>query len=294
MNKLSGLILRPNDRTFYMTTAVLSVGVGLVNAFSLAQDAARRGAPYDLGTPLLGEMTSILVIILLAPLLVATVRSIRPAPVAPHSAARAALAIVAFSALHIIGMVALRKLLMWAAGGSYDFHLSWPTVMYEFRKDIMTALLIGTTLWLYDGYRDGAARQAPRDTPAPATLWLRDGASRVRISPADILWVASAGNYVEYAMADGRQHLIRGTLTAAETELARFELVRIHRGRLVNMARVNALSSLPSGDFTLTFDTGQTVQGSRRYRSAVAFSEQTPATAPEAAGREKENSSVFN
>ena len=94
MNKLSSLILRLNDRTFYMTAAVLSVGVGLVNAFSLAQDAARRGTPYDLGTPLLGEMTSILVIILLAPLLVATVRSIRPAPFAPHSAARAALAIV--------------------------------------------------------------------------------------------------------------------------------------------------------------------------------------------------------
>lgn len=41
------------------------------------------------------------------------------------------------------------------------------------------------------------------------------------------------------------------------------------------MARVAALSVLPTGDFGLTFDNGQSVQGSRRYRSAVAQLEHT-------------------
>ncbi|MGJ4881617.1 LytTR family DNA-binding domain-containing protein [Bradyrhizobium sp. HKCCYLRH3097] len=258
--------------------AGLSLGIGVVNALSAAHDAVRLGAAYDLEKQLLWEMTSIVVLILLAPLLVATVRSIRlgPATMARHIALAIA-AVVAFSALHMIGMVTLRKLLMWTAGGAYDFQLSLATIVYEFRKDVMTALLIGATLWLYDGYRASAVREPTRrsEPPAPATLWLRDGASRIRISPADILWVAAAGNYVEYAMADGRRHLIRGTLSAAEVELARFALVRIHRGRLVNMARVAALSVLPTGDFGLTFDNGQSAQGSRRYRSAVAQLEHT-------------------
>ncbi|MGJ4889782.1 LytTR family DNA-binding domain-containing protein [Bradyrhizobium sp. HKCCYLRH3099] len=296
MSKLTGLILRPNDRTFYATTAALAAGVGIINAFSSAHDAARRGATYDLAKPLVWETTSILVIILLTPLLVATVRSIRSSSGAMHRVVIPAMTLIAFSALHMLGMVALRNLVMWSQGGSYDFDLSWPTVLYEFRKDTMTALLIGTTLWLWDGLH--AAKQevssSATDTPVPAALWLRDGTSRIRIAPSDILWVASAGNYVEYTMADGRQHLIRGTLAATETELARFNLVRIHRSRLVNIARVTALSSLPTGDFTLTFDSGHKVQGSRRFRSAVPHLEQTPTPPRAGAPADEENSKVFN
>ncbi len=282
MNKLVHSVLRPDDRTFYAIMAALSLGIGVVNALSAAHDSARRGAAYDVGKQLLWEMTSILVIILLAPLLVATVRSIRRgSAAAARGVALTVAAVIVFSALHMIGMVALRKLLMWVAGGSYDFQFSPSTLIYEFRKDVMTALLIGATLWLYDGYRASAVREhtlrSEPPAPAPAALWLRDGTSRIRIAPADILWVTSAGNYVEYIMADGRQHLIRGTLAAAEAELARFALVRIHRSRLVNMSRVTALSVLPSGEFALSFDTGRSVQGSRRFRSAVAHLEQAPA-----------------
>ncbi|MGY3452800.1 LytTR family DNA-binding domain-containing protein [Bradyrhizobium sp. USDA 4353] len=298
MRKMTDLILRPNDRTFYATTAALSVGIGIINAFSTAHDAARRGAAYDIDKPLLFELTSILFVILLTPLVVATVRSIRGSSGVGRRVILAAAALLAFSALHMLGMVALRKLLIWTAGGSYDFNLSWPTVLYEFRKDIMTVLLISTTLWLWDGYHAGSTRspspQREDDTAVPAALWLRDGTSRIRIAPAEILWVASAGNYVEYTMAGGRQHLIRGTLSAAEIELARFGLARIHRGRLANTARVTALSVLPSGDFSLTFDTGQSIQGSRRYRSAVMQLEQTSAPSPVAASTETENSKTFN
>ncbi|WP_315719945.1 MULTISPECIES: LytTR family DNA-binding domain-containing protein [unclassified Bradyrhizobium] len=285
MNKLVVSVLssvsRPTDRIFYAAVAAISLGTGLVNALSAAHDAAKRGAIYDVRTPLLWEMTSIFAIILLAPLLLFAVRTLRRRPAWSARIAIALGAILAFSALHIAGMVSLRKLALWAAGSSYDFHMSLATLVYELRKDVLTAILIGGALWLFDrAYNAAGCAVAPseeRPASAPASLWLRDGANRVRIMPADILWVASAGNYVEYAMADGRQHLVRGTLSAVETELACFALVRIHRGRLVNMARVTALSVLPSGEFGLTFDTGQSVQGSRRYRGAVAHLERMPA-----------------
>ena len=63
---------------------------------------------------------------------------------------------------------------------------------------------------------------------------------------------------------------MRGTLAAAESQLARYNLARVHRTRLANLDRVKAVELKPSGDFELTFETGQTVQGSRRYRNAIA------------------------
>ncbi len=110
-------------------------------------------------------------------------------------------------------------------------------------------------------------------------VWLRDGTTRIRFEPRDIVWISSAGNYVEYSLANGSNHLVRGTLASAETQLARFNLVRMHRTRLANQDRVTAVEMKPSGDFELTLDTGQTVQGSRRYKNAVASLDRSaPAT----------------
>ncbi len=108
-------------------------------------------------------------------------------------------------------MVGLRKLIMWLAGGAYDFRLSLATVLYEFRKDVVTCVLIGGGMWLIDSTPRGAARAArwwrrrrQRSPPStPQTIWLRDGARSIRIEPRDIVWISSAGNYVEYSLADG-------------------------------------------------------------------------------------------
>ena len=91
-----------------------------------------------------------------------------------------------------------------------------------------------------------AAARSRRQVPAPQAIWLRDGTTRIRIEPRDILWISSAGNYVEYSLADGTNHLIRGTLASAETELTRFNLARIHRTRLANLDRVTGMETKPS------------------------------------------------
>ena len=266
------------DWFIYVAVAAVAVVVGVVNALSMADDIARRGGVYDIRTPLLWDMTSIAVIILLTPVLLAVVRRIRREPALAIRIALAIATIVVFSAVHITGMVGLRKLIMWLAGGAYDFRFSLATVLYEFRKDVVTCVLIGGGMWLIDSRRE-AQRALQVETPPPASagqvpapqaIWLRDGTTRIRIEPRDILWISSAGNYVEYSLADGTSHLIRGTLASAETELTRFNLARIHRTRLANLDRVTGMETKPSGDFELTFDTGQTVLGSRRYKTAVA------------------------
>jgi DNA-binding LytR/AlgR family response regulator len=270
------------DWPFYAAVAAIALTIGIVNALSAAQDAAWRGRPYDLGTPLLWEMSSIFTIVLIAPLLLVAVRRMRTASGRIWPVGLAIGTIIAFSALHIAGMVAIRKAAMWLLGSTYDFHLSVATLMYEFRKDVVTCLLIGGALWLIDNRREAQPPQPSAPEPpgtAPHTVWLRDGTTRIRIQPSDIVWVSSAGNYVEYSLANGSNHLVRGTLAAAESQLARFNLARIHRTRLANLGRVTGVDMKPSGDFELTLDTGQTVQGSRRYRDAVASLDRSaPAT----------------
>ena len=269
------------ERRFYLAIAAVSLAIGIVNALSAAQDAAWRGGAYDLRTPLLWEMSSIATIILIAPVLFVSVRRVRHAAGWPSRLALAAAAIVIFSALHIAGMVGTRKFVMWLGGGSYDFHFSTATLIYEFRKDVVTCLLIGGSLWLIDSRRETqAVATAPvaAAEPTPHLVWLRDGSTRIRIEPREIIWISSAGNYVEYSLADGGNHLVRGTLAAAESQLARYNLARVHRTRLVNLDRVKAVELKPSGDFELTFDTGQTVAGSRRYRNAIASLERDTAS----------------
>src|SRR5256885_137648 len=65
------------DWLVYAAVAATALAIGSVNALSTADDIARRGGRYDVGTPLFWEMTSIAVIILLAPALFAAVRRIR-------------------------------------------------------------------------------------------------------------------------------------------------------------------------------------------------------------------------
>jgi DNA-binding LytR/AlgR family response regulator len=271
------------DWLFLAAVAAVSIGIGIVNALSKAQDVAWRGGAYDVRTPLFWEISSIVTIIVVAPVLFVAVRRMRHISGWPLRIALAVAAIIVFSGLHIAGMVWLRKLVMFAAGGAYDFHLSAATLLYEFRKDIITCLLIGGSLWLIDSRREvqqsrSVVTVAPADPPAPHLVWLRDGSTRIRIEPSDILWISSAGNYVEYSLAGGRNHLVRGTLAAEEARLTKYSIVRVHRTRLVNLSRVIGLKPGPNGDFELTLDSGQAIAGSRRYRSAISSIEELPAS----------------
>jgi hypothetical protein len=261
----------------YGAVAAVAIAIGVVNALSIAQEAAWHGAAYEVRPPLLLEMSSVIVIVLAAPILFVAVRRTRRTSEGLLRLALAAAAIVAFSTLHIAGVAGLRKVLTYLVGVPYDFRFSASALIYEFRKDLVTCLIIGGSVWLTDSRRETQQSRlvitaVPPDPPSGAShpVWLRDGSTHIRIEPSEILWVSSAGNYVEYSLIDGRSHLVRGTLAAEEGRLAGFNIARVHRTRLVNLARVNGLRPGQNGDFELTLDTGQIVPGSRRYRDAVA------------------------
>jgi hypothetical protein len=267
------------DWWIYALVTAVALVIGVVNALSIAHDRARGGGAYVLGEPLFWELTSVGVIVLLAPAVAAGVTLLRGAWRDRRWLAAATLAVlivVAFSAVHIVGMVALRHAGTALYGVSYHFNWSSAELAYEFRKDLVTCTLLGLTFWLALSRRDmtqartAAVSVATGPEAASNHVWLRDGTTSVRVTPRDIVSVSSAGNYVEYRLIGGAVHLIRATLAKEEPRLARFGIVRVHRTRLVNLHRVIGVASRASGDLELRLDNGETVPCSRRYRGAIS------------------------
>lgn len=254
----------------HLAIALGTAATCLVNAFSTSHDLARLGRAVPLWQPLLWEASSGVVILALTPLvrrlvLISLTRTSRPWPLTALHAG----AILAFSALHVGGMVMLRKLGYWAAGsGGYSFGLSSGNLFYELRKDVLVYLLLAAVFWLFELWRRRSQPQVA--APAPAGFWLRDGMINLRLEPTEIVAVVSAGNYVEYCLASGRRHLIRATLQGEEERLRPLGFSRIHRTRLVNIARIRRIAGKPSGDFDVETDTGESFAGSRRYRESLA------------------------
>ena len=174
-----------------------------------------------------------------------------------------------FAFAHVGSFIALRIFDYWALGGHYHVGHFWTQFVYELRKDcfgyvmfLAGFVLIGHLL----------RQQQPAAAVAPAadsTFDIRDGAKLTRVRLADILAVTSAGNYVEFALADGRRLLMRSPLSALESDLETRGFVRTHRSWLVNAARVTALKPEGSGDYEISLG-GLEVPLSRRFKAALA------------------------
>lgn len=169
--------------------------------------------------------------------------------------------VLALSAVHVAGFVMLRSLVYdWMSAGPYEFG---DRFIYELRKDFLSYSTFVATFWVL-GYL-----RRRRDEPVrPVSFDIRDGARIIRAALPDIVAVSSAGNYVEFWLADGRRPLMRATLAAIEVELERFGFVRVHRSWLVNAARVTALEPDGSGDWTVELG-GVAAPLSRRYPQAL-------------------------
>ena len=172
-----------------------------------------------------------------------------------------------FSLAHVAGFVALRKLAYWLAGDTYRFGAFVAQFFYELRKDALGYALFIAGFALIEHL---LRQQQLIDTPGQTlTFDIRDGARLIRVSLSDILAVTSAGNYVEFVLADGRRPMMRSPLSALEDELGSRGFVRTHRSWVVNAARMTRLEPEGSGDYTVELESLK-VPLSRRYPQALA------------------------
>jgi hypothetical protein len=199
----------------------------------------------------------------------------RMAPLAPRPGWRALflhpIGAVLFSACHVGGFVAMRKLVYPLARRSYGYGPLGPQFLYELRKDVFAYVLLLAGFWLAERLVTPAAWRETNDR----TYDIRDGAKLTRVRLDDVLAIASAGNYVEFVLSDGRRILMRSPLGALETELGNRGFVRTHRSWVVNRRAVRGLKPEGSGDYTV--EVGDlNVPLSRRFPQALADLRSSP------------------
>ncbi|HEY8254123.1 MAG TPA: LytTR family DNA-binding domain-containing protein [Rhizomicrobium sp.] len=174
-----------------------------------------------------------------------------------------------YTLAHVGGFIVLRILAYRALGGHYHAGPFWPTFSYELRKDGFGYLLWLAGFALIERLFRQQQSAPPVAPAADSTFDIRDGAKLTRVRLSEILAVTSAGNYVEFALADGRRLLMRKPLAALESDLEGRGFVRTHRSWLVNAARVTALKPEGSGDYEISLG-GLQVPLSRRFKAALA------------------------
>ena len=189
------------------------------------------------------------------------------------------LGVLVFSAVHVVGMVALRHLVYAAAGSAYDFG-NWPRQMfYELMKDWRTYYIFLLLLYFYRLLLlrlQGEARllTAP-DSGSPVEAIERPERFLVRklgteflVAARDIEWLEASENYVNLHVR-GRVYPLRSTMTAIQERLDSQRFVRVHRSHIVNVDFLEQIEPLDTGDARLRLKDGSVVPCSRRYREGL-------------------------
>lgn len=186
---------------------------------------------------------------------------------------------LAWSMLHVAGMVALRKVAYAVQGQHYDFGLWWWEFGYEYLKDVRS--YAGIVL-LMEGYRlllrrlqgEASLLSAPDAGPPvepverPERFLVRKLGREFLVAANDIEWLQASGNYVNLRVR-GHDYPLRSTLGGLAEQLDPARFVRVHRSYMVNLDRIASIEPLDTGDARVHMQDGQAVPCSRTYRAGL-------------------------
>ncbi|MFK7865021.1 MAG: LytR/AlgR family response regulator transcription factor [Pseudohongiellaceae bacterium] len=96
-------------------------------------------------------------------------------------------------------------------------------------------------------------------------LAIKDGSSITFVPVRDIDWIDAAGDYM-CVHVQGQTHIMRTTMKELESKLDPSIFQRVHRSTIVNLERVEKVSSHINGEFHLTLSCGSSLKMSRSYK----------------------------
>ncbi|MFZ8989289.1 MAG: LytR/AlgR family response regulator transcription factor [Pseudohongiellaceae bacterium] len=99
-------------------------------------------------------------------------------------------------------------------------------------------------------------------------LAIKDGASTSFVPIRDIDWIDAAGDYMCVHVGN-RTHIMRTTMKELESRLDASVFQRVHRSTIVNLERVEKVSSHMNGEYYLTLIGGSTLKMSRSYKNKI-------------------------
>lgn len=270
--------LRPLEMGFWMLVVVVN---GIGNSITTLIELRGSGSDTRNWEPFVWEASS--AVIWLAVLLPMIVRFSRRFPIHWDTWRQHlpwhVLASVVVSLIHVVGMVALRKLVYALEGSDYDFGF-WPTQLgYEYLKDIRSYAMIVAILEVYRFIRrrlQGEASLLDRPDEGepiepvdrPERFLVRKLGREFLIAANDIEWLQASGNYVNLRVR-GHDYPLRSTIAGIEARLDPGRFARVHRSYIVNLGRIASIEPLDTGDARLHLHDGEALPCSRRYREAL-------------------------
>jgi hypothetical protein len=275
---------RPGARMLVWSVILLTTAVA--NALVEVMDAGRRGEDLGLWQPMIWELSSVTMILLTLPVLWwGCQRWPLHADTWKRRLPLYLLASVAWSLVHVTGMMGLRHLAYAALGYHYQDDASWPVrLVYEYLKDVrafFTFVAIEHFFSWFGRRRQGEAHllAAPDDAPPvdaverPERFLVRKLGRDFLVATGDIEYAQAAGNYVNLRVR-GHDYPLRSTMAALEERLDPAVFVRAHRSWLVNVRHLVSIEPLDGGEALLHMDDGGRVPCSRRqlpsFRQALA------------------------
>ncbi|MBT7951937.1 MAG: response regulator [Gammaproteobacteria bacterium] len=102
----------------------------------------------------------------------------------------------------------------------------------------------------------------------PEKIAIKDAGEITLVPLTDIEWVDAAGDYM-CIHASGQIHIMRTTMKQLESQLDPALFQRIHRSTLVNLNRVDKISSHINGEYNLILKGGARLKMSRSYKDKI-------------------------
>jgi len=113
--------------------------------------------------------------------------------------------------------------------------------------------------------RSGSIPAQSTDRQPLQRIVVKDQGRFILIRPDEVDWIAAAGDYVQLHTA-GRRFLMRTTISELDYSLDPTCFVRIHRSTIVNVDRIQEITALPQGDYSVRLHDGTSIRMSRSYR----------------------------
>jgi two-component system LytT family response regulator len=105
-------------------------------------------------------------------------------------------------------------------------------------------------------------------TGAEQKIAIKDGDKTILINTSDIDWIDAAGDYM-CVHVKGVTHVMRSTLKSLMSKLDPEKFKRIHRSTVVNLERIEQVTSQDKGEYTLFLDCNEQLKVSRNYRDGI-------------------------
>ena len=186
---------------------------------------------------------------------------------------------IAWSALHVAGMVAIRKAVYASQGLHYDFSPWLWEFGYEYLKDVRSYARAVLTI---EGYRfvmrrlqgEASLLSAPDEGPPvepldrPERFLVRKLGREFLVAANDIEWLQASGNYVNLRVR-GHDYPLRSTIAGIEAKLDPERFVRIQRSYIANLDHVASIEPLDTGDARVHMKDGSRLPCSRTYRGGL-------------------------